>query len=296
VRVIAIVAAITVLLLPAWLAFDGWLRGRRDPIATAQAPGWRAVLASALAFTLAFNLQFFIQELFLVLPKALTPGLRPTLFHNNHAWEGQNPLAELFQGTGALATLIAAGLCAVFISRARTSGTRVLLIWMSYCGSIMALAQVVIGAINPRSDVGRAMTWLALEPDARLVAALLALALMPAISWWLLRKLLSLAGPAGSLTNASSRIRFVFSWATLPAMLAFAFIVPFRVPREMSEVLIVPALVILCGIPWMQAGAVRAAPDDRNTVDQDRLPWLAGATVALLATFHFVLRPGINFY
>jgi hypothetical protein len=56
-----------------------------------------------LLYTLAFNLTFFIQELFLVVPKALTPGLRPTLFHNNHLWQGEHPLASLFQGTGALA-------------------------------------------------------------------------------------------------------------------------------------------------------------------------------------------------
>jgi hypothetical protein len=34
--------------------------------------------------------------------RRLAPGLRPTLFHNNHTWEGQHPLASLFQGTGAL--------------------------------------------------------------------------------------------------------------------------------------------------------------------------------------------------
>jgi hypothetical protein len=34
-------------------------------------------IGSTLLYTLAFNLTFFIQELFLVVPKALTPGLRP---------------------------------------------------------------------------------------------------------------------------------------------------------------------------------------------------------------------------
>jgi len=36
---------------------------------------WKLTSASALIYTLAFNLIFFIQELFLVLPKAFTPGL-----------------------------------------------------------------------------------------------------------------------------------------------------------------------------------------------------------------------------
>ncbi len=37
---------------------------------------WKLTLASALLYALAFNLVFFVQELFLVLPKALTPGPR----------------------------------------------------------------------------------------------------------------------------------------------------------------------------------------------------------------------------
>ena len=54
---------------------------RREP----RGPGdWRQTVSSALLYTLAYNLTFFIQELFLVLPKALTPGLHPTLLHNNH--------------------------------------------------------------------------------------------------------------------------------------------------------------------------------------------------------------------
>jgi hypothetical protein len=61
------------------------------------------MLGSSLLYAIAFNLTFFIQELFLVIPKSLTPGLYPTLFHNNHTWTGTNPLQDLLQGTGALA-------------------------------------------------------------------------------------------------------------------------------------------------------------------------------------------------
>lgn len=67
---------------------------------------WRLCLSSALFYTLAFNLIFFIQELFLVLPKAFTPNIVPVLFHNNHDWTGENPLARLFQGTGAVAIFL----------------------------------------------------------------------------------------------------------------------------------------------------------------------------------------------
>src|SRR5262245_10284542 len=103
--VIGVAAICTLVLGPLALAIGGWLRHRGESRAPRPAATWngRLVLTSALACTLAFNLTFFIQELFLVVPKALTPGLSPTLFHNNHTWTGTHPLAELFQGTGALA-------------------------------------------------------------------------------------------------------------------------------------------------------------------------------------------------
>src|ERR1044072_8261141 len=65
--------------------------------------GARAWLSSWLLAVLAFNLVFILQDFFLVLPKVLVPGLHPILFHNNHDWSGSDPIAELLQGTGALA-------------------------------------------------------------------------------------------------------------------------------------------------------------------------------------------------
>src|SRR5690606_31595501 len=124
---------------------------------------WTLPVCSALLYTLAFNLIFFIQELFLVVPKALTPGLRPTLFHNNHGWEGDHSLASLFQGTGALATLIVGLGCTLLLRRGHGGpALRLFLFWMAFAGIFMALPQVVIGAISPASDVGMAMEYLQL--------------------------------------------------------------------------------------------------------------------------------------
>lgn len=72
-----------VLFLALPLAYSCWRRAREGSD-TQPAWDWRLNLKSTLAFALAFNLIFFIQEIFLVLPKALTPGLEPTPFHNNH--------------------------------------------------------------------------------------------------------------------------------------------------------------------------------------------------------------------
>src|SRR5262245_25411231 len=100
-HLIAIAALLVAVVGPLLLGFAGLLRARRAPCTVAASPWeWNLTLRSALLYVLAFNLTFFIQELFLVLPKALTPGLHPTLFHNNHQWEGVHPLANLFQGTG----------------------------------------------------------------------------------------------------------------------------------------------------------------------------------------------------
>src|SRR6185436_748430 len=141
---------------PLVLALLGLVLAERGRGAEARGTSWIALTAnSALLYALAFNLTFFVQELFLVVPKALTPGLRPTLFHNNHSWEGENPLASLFQGTGALAIFLTGVACVLLLRRGlgRSSTVRLFFIWMAYNGFFQALPQVVIGAISPRNDV-----------------------------------------------------------------------------------------------------------------------------------------------
>ena len=277
-------------------AVSSW-RARGDHAVVAG--GWRSTLASTLLYVLAFNLTFFIQELFLVIPKALTPGLRPTLYHNNHSWQGTNPLAGLFQGTGALATLIV-GLCCLWLlprSRQRSDGTRLFLYWMAYCGCFMALPQVVIGSLSPGSDVGMAMSYLRLGETARVGAGLLALGLMPVIAWQFRRPALELAQVGGHMEGPAARTRFTLRVITLPALLATVLVVPFRLPRELVEVLGVPMLVFLGGIPWIQAGAWRIrGVQASGTSTAPPLAYLFAAVLGLLLIFQFVLRPGIRFY
>src|SRR5690242_20981924 len=107
---IAGVALALLVVLPSVLCIAGL---KRAPAARLPKRRWdiRLSLASMLLYVLAFNLTFFIQEFFLALPKALTPGLSVTLYHNNQIWQGTSPLVALFQGTGALATCISALVC-----------------------------------------------------------------------------------------------------------------------------------------------------------------------------------------
>ncbi|WP_207231519.1 MULTISPECIES: hypothetical protein [unclassified Duganella] len=259
----------------------------------------KLTVMSTLMYVLAFNLTFFIQELFLVLPKALTPGLQPTLFHNNHIWKGANPLASLFQGTGALATLVSGGVCAMLLGCGRgwPLAQRLFLFWMAYSGVFMALPQVVIGALSDQSDIGMAMRYFGLGTTSKTCAALAALALIPLAAVWLGSLLLGrLGGPALS-ASTRERQQFVCGAATLPALLALPLIILFRLPREWIEVLLVPAVVSVVGVVWIQAGAWRAggkAAGD-NPVAGSLAPPLA-AVLSLLLIFQVLLRPGIRFY
>jgi len=260
---------------------------------------WKLTIISALLYVLAFNLTFFIQELFLVLPKALTPGLRPTLFHNNHGWEGEHPLASLFQGTGALAILLTGVVCALLLRRGagRSATFRLFLIWMAFNGFFQALPQVVVGAIEPRNDVGMAMDYLRLDSSAKTVAALVALAAIPPIALWLTRLLLSLAEDPAHIASARARTWFIFHVATVPALMAILPIIPFRIPRDFVEVVMPPLVVTVIGIAWIQAGAWHvsgAKAGGGSGTGSVACP--LGAVLVLLFVFQVLLRPGVPFF
>lgn len=298
------IATLLVLVIgPLALGATGLVRAMKSPVNEGAGPGipwnWTLTVASTLLFVLAFNLTFFIQELFLVLPKAFTPGLRPTLYHNNHGWEGENPLASLFQGTGALAILITGVACAVSLRwrRDRSAVVRLLLFWMAYNGLFQALPQIVVGAVNPHNDVGMAMNYLQLGETSKLVAAYGALFVIPVAALWLLRPLLECAEQPAQVTGPRARTRFVFLVAALPALIAVSLIIPFRVPRELLKVLAPPILVAVIGMIWIQAAAWRVR--DVTTVSDssiDSVSYPLAAVVALLLIFQVVLRPGIPFH
>jgi hypothetical protein len=299
---IGIAIALVVFVGPLLLGLTSFVPSRDPSVATVRGvppQDWRLTLSSALLYVLAFNLTFFIQELFLVLPKAFTPGLRPTLFHNNHSWEGHHPLASLFQGTGALAIFTSAVVCSLLLrqSRARSRSVRLFLIWMAYNGFFQSLPQVVVGAINPGNDVGMAMDYLQLSPTTKLIAALIALIAIPPLALWLTRQVLALAATPADLGTARARARFVFQVAAIPALLALPLIIAFRVPRELVEVVLAPVVVGAIGIAWMQAGAWRI--DDVKIADGSgagSLAYPVGAVLILLLVFQLLLRPGIAFY
>jgi hypothetical protein len=301
VAIVGVAIALTVIVAPALLGVTGSLRGRRASSAVPAGRtqwNWRLMINSALLYALAFNLVFFIQELFLVLPKALTPGLSPTLFHNNHRWDGEHPLANLFQGAGAL-TILLTGLAFLFwLARrpGRSVSGRLFCIWMAYHGCFESLPQVVIGAINPQNDVGMAMDYFSFSPAAKTTAALAALVAIAAIAIRLTPHLLALATAPGQIDGPSKRTRFIFQVATLPALIGILLVVPFRVPGHVIEVLILPIIVALVGIGWIQAGAWRATDVRWSELRPVRSIRSALAVlIGMLLIFQIVLRPGIPF-
>jgi hypothetical protein len=299
------IAALSVLAIaPLLLGVAGLIRGHRESDGGAPGPtrpwNWKLTIASALLYALAFNLTFIIQELFLVIPKAFTPGLRPILFHNNHSWTGSNPLASLFQGTGALAIFVTGLLCTLLLKHrpARSAGGRLFLIWMAYNGFLQSLPQVVIGAVEPQNDVGMAMDYLHFSVAAKTAAALTALIAIAAAALSLRGPFLSLVEHVGDAGSRRTRTAFMFRVATLPALAAILLIIPFRVPRNWVEVVGVPAVVTLIGIAWVQAGAWVGPPTSGSKSASGSTPIACalGALLILLLVFQFVLRPGVRFY
>lgn len=270
--------------LPFLLGF-GLLR----PVAPDSRSGWRPLASSTLLCALAFNLTFFWQEIWLVVPKALAPGLDPVLYHNDHNWTGANPLAELLQGTGAIGTL-AIGLVflALLAGVRRVSVTwRLFFFWMAFQGLFQSLSQLAIGTLLPGNDMGRALVWLGLGQSAKTALLVLAVALMAAAG----------AALARFWPAVSQRTRR-FAWHMLGAtMLSILLVIPFRVPREPIEVVLIPLAVNLIGLGWLVLGAALTRPS-RGSRATLAAATLAGPTIALALTllfFQLVLRPGIAF-
>ncbi|RVT89742.1 hypothetical protein [Sphingomonas crocodyli] len=249
----------------------GIVRLRRDPAAIDR----RAIAASTILAALAFNLTFFWQEIWLVLPKAMTPGLHPILYHNDHDWTGTAPIVELLQGTGAISTLVS-GIAFLFIARRATRPTaRLFAWWMAFEGFFQSASQFAIGALIPGNDVGRALTWLGMSNASRGM-------LLPIV---------------GILMAKASQalVRIDRPAILLPAALSILLIIPFRVPRDPIEVVLIPIVVHLIGTGWVMLGAsftpVKAPP----VQGRPALALPFAALLAILLVFQCILRPGIAF-
>ncbi|MGO1001158.1 hypothetical protein [Lysobacter sp. CA196] len=300
---IFIASLVTTIAAPILLGLIGLWRSRAAASSAPASPAgpwrWQRTLHSGLLYAFCFSLIFFIQELFLVVPKALTPGLQATLYHNNHNWEGDHPLAHLFQGTGALAILLTAlGFVAWLRLRPpRTATWRLFAIWMAFHGFFQSLPQVVVGSVLPQNDVGMAFGYLQLADTSKFVAGLIALVVIAGIAIGFVAPLLALAQEPAEIATPGRRSGFIFRMATLPALLALPLIVAMRVPGSLGQVAIVPVAEFVIGLFWIQASAWCTTYRLREVVAPPRSSWgPLIAVLALLLIFQLVLRPGIAFF
>jgi hypothetical protein len=72
-------------------------------------------------------------------------------------------------------------------------------------------------------------------------------------------------------------------------------LIPFREPRNIVEVAILPMIVMLSGVIWIQAGAGFGPVSSQPARPAPSLAVPLGALLLVLAFFQLVLRPGIAF-
>jgi hypothetical protein len=251
----------------------------------------RLPTGSILLCALAFNLTFLWQELWLVIPKALTAGLHPVLYHNDHQWTGESPRVDLLQGTGALATLVSGIVFTAGLAVARRASVtcRLFLFWMAFQGLYQSLTQLAIGTMLPGNDVGRALDYLHVSAAAKwLLLALVVIAM--ALAGAALARISPSSGERGS-TKLTRRFGQTMLAAT---MLAIILIIPFRMPRDIVEVAFIPFFVNLVGVAWLTLGAAMVRHGAANQSDE-RIG-VIGPALALGATllvFQLILRPGV---
>ena len=253
----------------------------------------RVPVGSMLLATLAFNLTFFWQELWLVIPKALTPGLSPILYHNDHQWSGSAPVADLLQGTGAIATLVSGLTFTALLAKASglSPTWRVFAFWMAFEGLSQSLSQFLIGALIPGNDVGRALAYLGIGIAARgavFAASVVALGIAG-------RTLAALL-PDGVAPRGVPGTRPFAAVLAITGVVIVLLSIAYRIPREPIEVVMIPAIITLIGMAWLALGSTFVAEPPIDTLSSQPAIFMPAAMlVALLIFFQAVLRPGVRF-
>jgi len=96
-----------------------YAKNREEP-ALKKESNYVALINSAGLYAIPYNVIFLIQELFLVVGKN-SLGLTAYLYHNNHSWDGEHPMASLMQGSGALAIFLVGSICLAGLHAVRHS-------------------------------------------------------------------------------------------------------------------------------------------------------------------------------
>ena len=258
---------------------------------------YKTMINSAVLFALAFNVIFCLQEIFLVLGKKAI-GLQAFLYHNNHIWVGEHPMASLMQGSGALAIFIFGLLFLLLFRFIRNSGSiwKLFVLWLAFHGLIQSIPQVMIGYLSPNTDVGQALVgYLNLSEPLLIFLAITSATAMALLSIWFGKYLLEFAPVDINLNNPKEKFKYIRYIAVGAAIIGSILVVPFRIPPMGQAV--APFAVTVFSVPWIWAAAAvskpgKAVPNSLN----EKIYWSPVVILILvLIFFRLVLAPGVEF-
>lgn len=265
-----------------------------------QASIWPIIVNSTLLYVVANNIIFFIQELFLVLSKAWVPGLRPTLYHNNHGWSGDAPIAALLQGSGALAIIVCGLLFLVVLHHMKPSRghARLLVFWLAQQGLVQGLLQIPVAVMVSGTDVSQALDFLNWSPAALKVLGVASLIAIALVGIALSRSLLTFAGDDSAVVTRAARTNFVIRVGLIPIVLGIVLVVPFRLPMQLFNAVLPQLVLAVASAPWIVAAAWMARRVEVVGSESSRTIayWPIAAAIFIFAVFHLLLRPGIDFF
>ena len=258
---------------------------------------YSTMINSAVFFALAFNIIFFLQEVFLVLGKKAI-GLKSTLYHNNHTWEGEHPMASLMQGSGALGIFLVGLIClGIYLYiRNSTSIWKLLILWLAFNGLVQSIPQVIIGYLSPSTDVGEALVgYMQLSDPILIFLSIVSAIAQASLCIWFSRHLLEFAPEHADLNNPKIKFKYVRYIAVGAAIIGSILVIPFRI-LPMSQA-ITPFIVSAFSIPWIWAAAGRSKPFRHipNRINEKVFWGPIIFLVLLLIFFRVVLVPGVEF-
>jgi hypothetical protein len=297
-KVLSHLLPFTLLLIPLIWGIYGYLRTRSEvkndlPV---NGPSPRFVIInSAVLYALAFNIIFFIQELFLALGKRWL-GLKATLYHNNHNWEGSHPMESLAQGYGAAAIFIVGLICLMIANSTKHNShwMHLLWLWLGFQGLAQSIPQFITGKVAPDTDTGQAFTYLGIGEGLGIVIAIAGIIAMLYICTLYSNYLLRLAPDFEQVNTAKGRFGYLFRIAVLAAILGMILITPFRImPWNRA---IAPVMVTLISVPMVFAHGwkVKARAVTNSDINHRIMLLPIILLIGLLLIFQVVLAPGIH--
>lgn len=287
----------TLLLVPLIWGLYGFFKTRREEkniIGIKEYNTGFVILNSAVLYALAFNIIFFIQELFLALGKSWL-GLKATLYHNNHNWEGSHPMESLAQGYGAAAIFITGFICLLLANRTKHSlhWIHLFFLWLAFQGLAQSIPQFITGKIAPDTDTGQAFTYLGISDGLGMYISIAGIIAMLYIGILYSKYLLRLAPSLNLINTASGRFGYLLRMALLASLVGMILIVPFRImPWNRA---LAPLMVTLISIPMVFAHGWKAKVNYITDNDVNKKIFVVPIVllVVLLLIFQLILAKGV---